>query len=108
MSFDPLCGDGAANAIREAILASAVLRALSEGSDAGDLLAHYSGRLTRGFLRHLELCRQFYVSGRSGPFWDSEIDCLEKGIEWTRCQLKGSKGSRFRLNGFELERNRGL
>lgn len=108
ITFDPLCGDGAANAIREAILASALLRALSKGSDAGDLLAHYSGRLIRGFLRHLELCREFYVQGRCGPFWDSEIDRLEEGIEWIRYQLKNSNPSKFRLNGFELEQNCGL
>ena len=31
MAFDPICGDGTAHAIREAILASAVIRALANG-----------------------------------------------------------------------------
>jgi hypothetical protein len=38
MAFDPICGDGTAHAIREAILASAVIRALANGGSAGDLL----------------------------------------------------------------------
>ena len=31
MAFDPICGDGTAHAIREAILAAAVVRALAKG-----------------------------------------------------------------------------
>jgi hypothetical protein len=34
MAFDPLCGEGAGNAVREAILASAVIQAIAKGLDA--------------------------------------------------------------------------
>ena len=64
MAFDPICGDGTAHAIREAILAAAVIRALANGGPADELLAHYEARLTAGFHRHLTLCRQFYLVRR--------------------------------------------
>ena len=73
LAFDPLCGDGVGNAIREAILAAAVLRAIAEGANIDSVLAHYRGRLLAGFTRHLELCRQFYVAGNSGPWWDAGV-----------------------------------
>jgi flavin-dependent dehydrogenase len=41
MGFDPICGDGTAHAVREAILALAVIR----GGDHG-MPAHYEARLT--------------------------------------------------------------
>jgi len=50
MGFDPLCGDGTAHAVREAILAAAVIRA-SRNGDVEELLAHYEARLTAGFYR---------------------------------------------------------
>ena len=46
MTFDPICGDGTAHAIREGILASAVIRAAGNGARIDDLLAHYEARLT--------------------------------------------------------------
>ncbi len=36
MAFDPICGDGTAHAIREAILAAAVIRALARGDPVND------------------------------------------------------------------------
>jgi hypothetical protein len=103
MAFDPVCGEGAANAVREAILASAVVRAIAKGFATEDLFAHYSSRLTAGFMRHLESCRDFYVRGNSGPFWESELELLEQGIE--RMQERFSRGpqSRYRLIDFELQ-----
>ncbi len=99
MGFDPLCGDGTAHAVREAILASAVIR----GSPAGDvegLLAHYEGRLTAGFLRHLGVCRQFYSSGGAGEWWNGELAAVDLGIGWCRGKLGGD--FRYRLEGLEL------
>lgn len=105
MAFDPICGDGTGNAIREAILASAVIRAVAKHAknDHKDaLLAHFRTRLLAGFLKHLELCRQFYAAC-SGEWWTAELERLDAGIVWCREQLGGEPRFRYRLRGFELE-----
>lgn len=102
LAFDPLCGDGAGNAVREAILAAAVIRAEADGAPATDVLAHYRARLLAGFRKHLELCRQFYTAGHSGPWWNTELDFLQEGLEWSARQMNDSKPFQYRLSGFEL------
>ena len=84
LGFDPLCGDGTGNAVREALLAAAVIRAGATGGDLDGLLAHYRARLVAGFSRHLELCRGFYLTGNIGPWWQREIVALEAGLTWSR------------------------
>lgn len=103
MAFDPICGDGTAHAIREAILASAVIRALAKRGHPDELLSHYEARLTAGFRRHLMLCRQFYLSGGTGAFWTSELDAIDRGIQWSDAKLGAHAGFRYQLRGFELE-----
>jgi hypothetical protein len=103
LAFDPLCGDGVGNAVREAILAAAVIRAIAEGANVDGVLAHYRGRLLAGFTRHLELCRKFYAAGNSGPWWDAELELILKGTEWCGRQMGDEKPFRYRLNGFELQ-----
>ena len=104
MSFDPLCGEGAGNAVREAILASAVVQSVLAGQAMEEILAEYSLRLMLGFLRHLEHCREFYRRGCSTAFWSSELALIEQGIAWTKTQLSEAPHPRFRLIGFGLER----
>jgi hypothetical protein len=103
MSFDPLCGDGTAHAIREAILASAVIRGVARGEEPGPLLAHYEARLTAGFERHLAHCLQFYSSGGTGAWWRSQAQSIEQGLAWCRRRMEDHGRFRYRLNGFELE-----
>jgi len=103
MAFDPICGDGTAHAIREAILASAVVRALARGDSAEHLLSHYAMRLTAGFERHLTHCRQFYMSGGTSGLWRSELEAIDRGIQWCRAALADHTGFRYQLRGFELE-----
>jgi hypothetical protein len=103
LGFDPLCGDGTGHAIREAILASAVVRAGIDGADVDALVAHYRNRLLAGFKRHLEACREFYLAGQSGPWWDQELDSLHHGLEWCARRLESAPVFRFRLSGFALE-----
>jgi hypothetical protein len=104
MTFDPLCGEGAGNAAREAILACATMRAIAAGESSEELLREYSWRLRMGFLRHLENCREFYRREGTGAFWASELELLERGIVWTREKIRGLGRPRFRLVGFDLER----
>jgi 2-polyprenyl-6-methoxyphenol hydroxylase-like FAD-dependent oxidoreductase len=104
MSFDPVCGEGAGNAAREAILASAVLGAIAAGEDRDAVLAHYQSRLFGGFSRHLETCLEFYTRARQGPWWDGEIALLEGGIAWTRERMRMLPRPSYRLVDFRLER----
>jgi hypothetical protein len=103
MAFDPLCGDGAANAVREAILAAAVIGAVARGGEPAPLLAHYEARLTAGFRRHLAHCLQYYESGGNGPWWQAEAASARKGMEWCAQRLSGHTEFRYKLNGFELQ-----
>ena len=103
LGFDPLCGDGAGHAVREAILASAVVRAASAGGDVDTLVMHYRARLLGGFAKHLEVCREFYKTGRRGEWWDREVDSVNRGLDWCASQLAGANGAHYRLNGFLLE-----
>jgi hypothetical protein len=102
VAFDPLCGEGVANAVREAILVSAVIRAAVQGSDVESLLAHYDSRVMSGFLRHLQMCHHYYSTGGTGPFWSSELQLLQLGIEWLSERLHPQPSPRYRLVGFEL------
>jgi hypothetical protein len=103
MAFDPLCGDGTAHAVREAILASAVIQAATRGEDVDALLNHYETRLTSGFHRHLIHCLQYYAAGRGGPWWESEAGAVARGIHWCAGRLGADPKFRFRLNGLQLE-----
>lgn len=102
LAFDPLCGDGSGNAIREAILASAVLRAHEAGSGEGLLLQHYQNRLLAGFERHLQVCAHFYQSGGNSPWWAEQLAGVEAGRRWCRAELGTAKQFHFRLDGFTL------
>ena len=101
LAFDPLCGDGTGHAIREAILACAIVRA---SGDREDLLWEYRLRLWAGFRRHLELCGQFYSTGGSSDWWQSQAESLRHGLAWLSCQDAPAQLGKFRLNGFNLDR----
>ena len=103
LGFDPLCGDGTGHAVREALLACAVIRA-SESSALGEaLMWEYRLRLWAGFGRHLELCRQFYSTGGQGEWWQLQRDGLNRGLRWLSARNSPCELGRFRLNGFNLE-----
>lgn len=103
MAFDPLCGDGTAHAVREAILAAAVIRAALSGAPAKDVMAHYEARLTLGFQRHLSECARFYQSGGGGKWWREELSATERGLSWCATKMSSFPGFHFRLNGYQLE-----
>ncbi|SDF05835.1 hypothetical protein [Terriglobus roseus] len=102
MSFDPLCGEGAGNAIREAFLAAAVIRAGLAGHPIAELAEHYESRLCLGFARHLEVCLQFYQSGGTSDFWREQVDVLNKGAQYLSTLLTQASPPRYRLVGRDL------
>ncbi len=97
MSFDPLCGEGTGNAVREAFLAAAVVRSALSGDAAEPLVEHYASRLQQGFLRHLQVCLQFYASGGKGRFWHTESEALRDGIRTLEAALQLQGSPRYRL-----------
>src|SRR5262249_22319733 len=103
MAFDPICGDGTAHAVREAILAAAVVKATSAGGDATELLRHYKARLILGFQRHLAASMSFYRSGSGGKWWERESALLQQGLEWCASQLQNHSDIRYQLSGFDLK-----
>ena len=103
MTFDPLCGEGAGHAVREALLAAAVIRASEKGYATETLLSHYATRLMQGFLRHLHVCLPFYLTGGSGDFWKTEAAALQAGITWMQDRLRASSAPLYRLVGYELQ-----
>jgi len=103
LGFDPLCGDGTGNAVREAILGAAAVRAVSTGADVTAVLAHYRARLVGGLKRHLEICEEFYAGGHRGDWWGEQVTSSRRGLEWCTHQLAGVPAARYRLNGFVLE-----
>ena len=107
MAFDPLCGDGTAHAIREAILASAVIGAAARGDDPVQLLAHYEARLTAGFRRHLAHCLEYYTSGRTGPWWGQEVESVTRGLVWCDQRLGGGI-ARFGIGLMDSSFNRSV
>ncbi|MBC7927068.1 MAG: hypothetical protein H7039_15575 [Bryobacteraceae bacterium] len=107
LGFDPLCGEGAGNAVREAILAAAVIGYILN-SKSDDALRHYQLRLWAGFHRHLNACSEFYGSGGSGLWWDRERSELKRGLAWLSNRVGPDTSSRFRLNGFSLEEHQAV
>jgi flavin-dependent dehydrogenase len=103
MAFDPLCGDGTSHAVREAILAAAIIQAAANGENPAELRSHYETRLLAGFGRHLALCSQFYKTGHHGAWWTQELKSLEEGMAYCGQQLRNRRDFRFQLNGFELQ-----
>jgi 2-polyprenyl-6-methoxyphenol hydroxylase-like FAD-dependent oxidoreductase len=107
IAFDPICGDGTAQAVREAILASAVINAIRDGGDARDLLAHFEAMLVASMRRHLKLCADFYRTGGTGPWWDAQIMALAEGFAWCTARLAVTPEPRYQLQDFRLiERNK--
>jgi len=104
VAFDPLCGEGAGNATREAILACAAVIAILAGESTPDVLNEYAMRLRLGFLRHLENCREFYTQDSPTDFWREELQQIDRGLAWIRTQLTTAGPPKFRLTDFTLER----
>jgi hypothetical protein len=102
VAFDPICGDGTAQAVREAILASAVIAALAEGGDAASLRGHYQSMLIATMRRHLQLCMDFYRRGGAGAWWDGELRALVQGHAWCTEQLRTAPEPAYLLKDFRL------
>lgn len=104
LAFDPICGDGTAQAVREAILASAVVTALSRGEDQAALITHYQSMLLAAMRRHLQLSLPFYGGAGSSPWWRTQYAASRGGYDWCTARLAKMPEPRFALHGFDLVR----
>jgi len=103
LRFDPICGDGTAQAVREGVLAAAVIGAIAQGGDREALLTHYRSMLVASMRRHLDLCARFYASGGKGPWWRAQVAELARGHEVCTRFLAKMPEPRFVLRDFALE-----
>lgn len=104
IGFDPICGDGTAQAVRAAILASAVVVAIAEGGDRTALFRHYEAALTASLRRHLKLCSDFYRTGGEDAWWRQALDDLHAGYVWSTGRLEAAGDPAYELSGFRLRR----
>lgn len=102
IAFDPICGDGTAQAVREAILASALIGAIGEGGDPAALRLHFESMLIAAMRRHLRLCAQFYASGGEGEWWRAQLADLAEGFDWCTARLAKMPEPRYELHDFRL------
>ncbi|MES2159212.1 MAG: hypothetical protein V4512_15540 [Pseudomonadota bacterium] len=102
LGFDPICGDGTAQSVREAILAAAALTGIAEGGDRAALLTHYQSMLIATMRRHLLLCAQFYATGGQGDWWRAQHDALMAGHRRCTALLGNMPEPQYALDGFRL------
>lgn len=102
IAFDPICGDGTAQAAREAILASAVIAAIRDGGDPVALRTHYESMLIAAMRRHLRMCADFYRSGGTGDWWEAQVASLAGGFDWCTARLANMPEPRYQLRDFGL------
>ena len=103
VSFDPVCGDGTGNAVRSAILAAAVIDAVTDGLPRVDGLGYYSGVWNRRSSRHARLCEGFYRSEFHASVWADEMSRSSRACESLRTDGQTTHDPpRFRLDGLRL------
>lgn len=104
LAFDPICGDGTAQAVREGILASGVVTALARGEDPLALAIHHHSILLASMRRHLQLALPFYASGGTSGWWREQFAATREGYDWCTAQLGQLPEPRFAIHGFDLVR----
>ncbi|MET0363955.1 MAG: hypothetical protein ABW169_04820 [Sphingobium sp.] len=102
IAFDPICGDGTAQSIREAIVASAVIAAMQDGGDVPALRTHYESMLIAAMRRHLQISAQFYRTGGTSDWWREQHDALVEGHHWCTARLAVLPEPRYQLRDFQL------
>ncbi|WP_051292522.1 hypothetical protein [Acetobacter nitrogenifigens] len=106
IAFDPLCGDGAGQAAREAILGAAVIQAVTERRQSryeqAAVLLHYHSMLLASMRRHLRICAQFYHTGGKTGWWREQVETLAAGFEWCTERLAELSEPQYELHGLRL------
>lgn len=104
MAFDPICGDGTALAVRQALLVSGIVAAAHAGEDRTALFGHYRAMMIAAMRRHLRLSAEFYASGGTGPWWRAQHEAIAQGFARCSALLECEPPPRFSLEGVEIVR----
>ncbi|BEL05099.1 hypothetical protein Q0Z83_032900 [Actinoplanes sichuanensis] len=89
LRLDPLSGSGAGQAMRTAMLATAVVR---DGRPAADLLGDYHRRLGAAFHRHLIGCTANYRTAFDSAEWAGELHITATALAGHAAQLHSRSG----------------
>lgn len=103
-AFDPIAGSGTAHSVQGAVLATAVVRAITAGLPPLDCLSHYRRRLCDAFFDHLRRCARLYAMGFSSPEWQAEVDVMGRAAAASAADMNSRGPSEYRLRGLRLER----
>jgi 2-polyprenyl-6-methoxyphenol hydroxylase-like FAD-dependent oxidoreductase len=98
LTIDPLRGDGVGFALREAILASAVIAASERGVPEDVLARHYRDRLAAAFRAHVISCIAQYGAAWNAPVWVEEVAHQRAALQ----ALGAEPPLPFVLRGFDL------
>lgn len=101
MRLDPISGYGVTYAIREAILASAVIDTARAVASSQAYLSHYQHRLRDAFIGHLDACIRLYSAGLTSPTWNQEIKPMRQAVE-AAARRTPPVTYRYRLTGTRL------
>jgi hypothetical protein len=106
IAFDPICGDGTAQAVREGILAAAVITGLREAGlhskEGRALISHYQSMLIAAMRRHLQISLPFYRNGGKSAWWQEQAEAVAQGYDWCTARLAAMPEPRFMLRGTRL------
>ncbi|MEB3283144.1 MAG: hypothetical protein VKK42_29910 [Lyngbya sp.] len=103
ISFDPISGDGTGYAIRGAILATSVINGITSQSLLNNqYLHHYTQRLHKTFLSHLQECLKYYSAAFSSSAWKAEIKLIQDFLYGNKHGLITADHFAYRLNKLNL------
>ncbi|MGH2732468.1 MAG: hypothetical protein ACRDJG_05960, partial [Actinomycetota bacterium] len=89
--------------VRSALLASAVLGAITSGLPSSGCLGHYERRLRDALVEHLGHCVRLYSAAFSSPVWRAEIGRMRRGLIMPPQPEDPRVGARYLLRGANLE-----
>lgn len=81
-SLDPISGDGTGYALRGAILAASVINSIASGLDRSQCLRHYTTRIHKTFVSHIQECLKYYSNGFSSSLWEREIKLMQTVLQY--------------------------
>ena len=103
ISFDPISGDGTGYAIRGAILATSVMNSIAFQDLANNqYLHHYTQRLHKTFVSHLQQCLKYYSAAFSSSIWKAETKPIQDFLYNNKYGFVATDSFAYRLNKLNL------
>ncbi len=103
ISFDPISGDGTGYAIRGAILATSVINGTaSQSLVSNQYLHHYTQRLHKTLVSHLQECLKYYSAAFSSSTWKAETKPIQDFLYNHKSGSVTADSFAYRLNKLNL------